>query len=374
MAALLLASPMSVAGPPIGRCLAPAELGRLLQSLRERPVEGWVVVAPEALGFSTLEAARSANGPALGLQVVDSEDPLLHRARPAAADAPRSDRYDWGMWGVVRRVLTDHGDVVEVINDAPEDDPAHCYQWRHGADYRVELRTFVRKADLVPVLARQVEEVFNDGTRVVLAEGVTVALPTRPRRGGLATSGDYMHVEGCVPEDAVALSYEPGERNGTHRVVASAERMLRDDALLLIGGRRFARAARLKSRDLVRVAAAHDADGYVLVELSGACVSLVARVDPTDLVPPFDLQRPRPVLTPRRHARPYRSYTVPVTEPVLWPDGRAAGRLLMPLRYESSAAPVGGRVCFDDLPLGLADAICFAIDNILIEGPHPPAP
>jgi len=218
-------------------------------------VQGFVLVPVKGVKWPSLDEARGSKTP-----VRPSDEVAAHE------------------------VVEDHGDVVEILPAHEDYDHHHCHVHAYGSMRRFKVSTFVRKRDVIPVLAEPVSFAGDDdtsytlqaGSSVVERAGQTLVVP----REGLAFP--------LPPQTKLALSYERVKRlaRPRRRSVGRgyggfelAEPIRVDgDATLKIGRRSF-RAGALTSREQLHVDDTSSAGDDALVTLGGDCYRFTARVD-----------------------------------------------------------------------------------------------
>lgn len=127
---------------------------------------------------------------------------------------------------VPMRVVSVHDDVVEVEPTAD----TQCAWWRmvkpEGLD---NVRLFVKRADLAPVLAKPFKATYKDGSRVSLQAGVAVLGGTVGFNRGV--------VPVKIPDASIGLSYKPHKVAGVPKLT---RKFLLDEATdVMLGGTTF---------------------------------------------------------------------------------------------------------------------------------------
>ncbi len=148
------------------------DLSKVVASLLDQTVEGYVLIHYKTTEYSLLEKARSDQSPSKSIVKLDTEQLQLHMP----LSVKDSLRYNWGSPLIFRKVIKDHGDVVEV-NTTDVDLLEPMGHGGRGADYLYDVVTFVRKKDLVPVLSKPCQKSFENHTRIKLYPGVAVGIP-----------------------------------------------------------------------------------------------------------------------------------------------------------------------------------------------------
>jgi hypothetical protein len=320
-----------------------AELGA---SLAKQKVAGFVVLGRNA--FSSKETARSSKDPGAGALAIDTSS-----ARG-------------GRGATVWKVVSDQGDLVEV-RSLPATTPGHCHGG--GAADPVEVRAFARKTDLLPVLAAEQTERYQDGTVISFAPGSLVGAPVLPRRGGWAVSAAGLTFELKVPAGALTLSYAAPktfsfkrERHNYKmgfdgRYEPPSFREASHPDVLYLNGAAFARGHQLS--DGLREIQSSEAgarEGEELLELASDCVRLkvVGKSAAGDL-----RGGAAGIGGLGGRQRPTR-YRIAKGTALTYPDGSAAGATLADI-VEENPSRAGTRLCFSfrvevDSPLCVAAA------------------
>ncbi len=333
----------------------------LRRRLGQAELSGYALLGPDAVRHPSQAAARAAADPPAGPLQIDT-------ARLAG-------RYPSRRLGVEPvAILADRGPVLRVRGMRRQQRSGHC----HGgaADPRFRLETWVRRADLVPLLGRRVERRFADGTGFALAPGLAVAVPAFARKGGWAVAAAGVALELELPAAAIALAY-PGPQPFEHErprygwarqarspLLGRAHRsrpnsFVADRARLVLDGELIGRADQLSQQ--LALAQNGQADP---VQLATACLKLTLRLEPAV----FSEHKPGAGGLgtiggggSRRRRPPRPAYRVAPGTPVFWPDGRPAGELL--LRLELDKRPdAGGRRCLE--ASGVAVPVCIRAADI----------
>ena len=260
-----------------------------------------------------------------------------------------------GSRGNTWRVVADRGDVVQVESLATSE-PDHCS--RGSADDPVEIRAFLRKADLVPLLSEELTEAFGDGTSVSFALGATVGAPILPKRGGWAVSAEGFVREMKIAPRQLALSYRAPKpfsfarkRNDWGRTLGRAGldgdlsppafREVRRSRVLYLDGAAVVRGSDL-SDDLREVQtsgpAPQGSPADEVLELASPCLRLkVVGSSATG-----DARGGAAGLGGLGGRR--KVYSIPRDTPVLYPDGTVAGKLTADMRW-TDPSERSGRLC-----------------------------
>jgi hypothetical protein len=320
---------------------------------------GPIVVLLACLAVSWEQPAHAQAGRAF---VLVRRDALLH-ARPD----PQSERVrdPWsrrfaariGPFWVMQRV-GEQGDWVEVATVPGFVAGQHCYD-TIGALDALELRFFVRRDAIAPVIARRVERTFDDGTRITLVPGVGLV-----RRGAeyeAQLRGATVRVR-LAPED-VSQSYtgsahiaisrgsnamlEPGaqiELGDDHRVETEeagprAQRSSRVSFSVREAGDARAPAGE-PPRAALAVEAPPDAGNRPRVTVRGDCFEALGFVRRAQLT----MERPHRSVSQLRERR---GTAIRPGAQISWPDGSPAGRATNDAVVEGSMRQDGARMCFD---------------------------
>jgi hypothetical protein len=291
-------------------------LAKWMTKLVERPVSGYAYVWTNAEWFA------KPGGKSVG----------------RIADFADDQRFETHTARMPVRIVAEHGELVEVSTGVGRDD--HCDSSpRELVAY--ELRAFVRKRDLVPVLAKSYSVGYADGTGLTLSAGVVV----RPTEDGIVVDrGVELPLE--VRDDDIALSYaktktrDPGEGAGG---------WLADEAEVKLDGRPLANAgARLSL--FYEIVARDDGPDGSLVQLAARCVTMRVLAAPTD-VKHGGATGLGSIGTGSGTAGVLggtlpRRWRVRATAPAYWPDGTKAGRTVRTITSAMAPLQLGERLCF----------------------------
>lgn len=269
--------------------------------------------AEEMIGKHVLVAAGTElalgpepGAPTLKLRAADDDDPFAYAFE----------------------VITAHDGVLVLAPAQPE---ARCDPGLRGLD--VDAPRFHLPATAVaPVLARESETRFDDGTWVRVRAGAAIVLDGP--QGIVDTGGLRLHAKidpldvgnAFAPAVADAPESTPDSlvrgatiRYGTHRLADPGERLHRD-AL----GRPYV---------LARSRAGDDE----LVDLVAGCASVRARVELAALGDDDDLAPPRPSTMSSLYASPLsETWTVPAGVSASWRNGVPAGKLVVEQHWTSA--------------------------------------
>ena len=276
----------------------------------------------------------------------------------------KSDRYyHWGAALKCREVIADHGDVVEVRTlDTAYDVPEKLGHGGLGADYLFNLITFVRKVDLVPVLATSYEISFNDNTKIKFDPGVAVGIPWNSNETKRAVSIQQMHFEFTFPDSLLGLSYQPI----IHQLNdIEGQSMLDEKAILLLDGKKFCPVSEIRSIRLRTPVTYKIVADKHMVSLVENGISLTLLTD-RNLVKPYTPNIDRPVLTPAYETPPKWYYRVQEGTTVYWDDGRVAGSVRQYFGLHSETAPGDSNWCQIISELFSNEPLCFKLKDIEI--------
>jgi hypothetical protein len=168
-------------------------LHQLHQSLGRLPIEGYALLWEDARVYSSASVDEDAAIGRLGYR-------------------PEDWRAAGGRYMPVK-VVNDLGEMVEVETLSADEARTHCDGSLRGAIDAYSLRMVVPRAELVPVIHRELDHQYDDGSGVYLPPGVAVRATDEGLVARLARGG----VEVPLPPgtDAVGLSYEtPGFADG----------------------------------------------------------------------------------------------------------------------------------------------------------------
>lgn len=307
------------------------DLHKVHQDLVGHKVDGYVLIHESALEYSSAKVARMDSQPARGVVQLDTTR-LDYHSPPRPAD----DRYyHWGSPLIFRQVLADHGDVVEVQN-TDQELPEAVGHGGKGADYRYEIRTFLRKCDLVPVIKSPFRKTFADGTSLTLFPGVAVGVPLNGRRDQRAVSVQQLHFAWAVPDERLALSYRPLREPERP---AESRPMIPEGVELNIGGELWGISDQIRFADLRAPLKTRKTANGLLVSIARPGVELSLLANCADLVEAYQPVIDRPVLLPAFDQPPRWLIRIPQGTTIYWPDGRVAGRTRMFTAKQSVHAP-----------------------------------
>src|SRR5689334_17454888 len=157
----------------------------------------WSIAIVAALG-----APAQAEAPPSGNVLVWADAPLYLDANPSGPSV-RMGTLDLGREKDVGYVVPMH--VVGVKDDLVEVEPTsdvECAWWRLAKPYGLgNLRLFVKRADLAPVLTRPFKASYKDGSSIALEPGVAVLA------GKVAFNRGVVPV--TIPASSIGASYAP---------------------------------------------------------------------------------------------------------------------------------------------------------------------
>ncbi len=330
------------------------QLHAVLEELAEERLEGYVLLSKAAFEYPSIDRARVDGSVGKGMFRLESS--RLDHHTPQGGGS----YYSWGSPVILREVVADHGEVVEV-NDSSIS-PSPLGHGGKGADYLYELRTFLRKIDLVPVLKRPLMYRYDDGTSIKLFPGTAVGLPWSGDESQRAVSVNHLHFDLPVPDDYLALSFTPMLRDDLH---ADAMPMLADGVRLVLNGASWASSSEIRDKQL-RTPVVHSTDGearsFVTLASNGIELKLIAETD--RLVPEYEPQVEGATLTPIYDTPPRWFYRIPAGTTVYWADGRRAGRTRRFIGKQSHVPPSGSMWCEVYTEIMRSEPICFRVADI----------
>ncbi len=331
------------------------QLHAVLEELIEERVEGYVLVSKAAFEYSSIDRARVDGSVGKGL--IRLESGRLDQHTPPGGGS----YYLWGSPVLFREVVADHGDVVEVNTTLGflRESLGHGGK---GAGYLYELRTFIRKIDLVPVLKRPLMYSYDDGTSIKVFPGTAVGLPWNGDETQRAVSVNHLHFDLPVPDDYLALSFTAKSRDEQH---AEATPMLADRVKLVLNGASWASTSEIRDKNL-RTPIHHSTNGasrlFVTLASNGIELKLIAETQ--RLVPEYEPQVEGPTLTPIYDTPPRWFYRIPAGTTVYWADGRRAGRTRRFIGKQSHVPPSGSMWCEVYTAIMKSEPICFRVADI----------
>lgn len=320
-----------------------------LGSLHWTRIEG--LDGPAASTESPLEGvtAKLAKRPLAGFAYVWHNAPWFADARSGevgrVAEFADDERFTTRSGRVPVQIVADAGDRVEVRTIAGRSD-LHCDSDDGGALGHYDLRAFVRKRDLVPVLAKSYAVGYADGTGVTVSAGEVV----RPVEDGwMVDSGIELPVD--LQDDDVALSFL---RVSPQTTRGRDTGWIEETATIRLDGHRLAEGRDAASFALV---SRNDANDGALVQLTNRCISM--RV----LVPKNAVRQGGGSGTGMLGSRSRREWTIRAEARAYWKDGRDAGRTTRTRTTTDEPQTIDGRQCFT---LGLLP-ICHDAQDVVEE-------
>jgi len=268
-------------------------------------------------------------------------------------DEQRFDPY-YGRFAV--KVLADHGDYVTVETLGRDDPVVRCALSRSRLSRRVDgfhsvtggyrLRWSVPRTDLAPLLTREVEHAFDDGSLIKTAAGVGVI----PRDSGTAVLLGKTAIRVPLSESDVGLSYT-GE--GLARPRRFTHEILEQRAMFHLGETSF--TGMLLDRYL-SVTGMASIDDVLFVDFWDECLSLTLRSENTD---PF-VRGGVGIggLGGRGRARRYR---IAEGARAYWRSGHDAGVTRREMFFGSEPETIGERRCFEIVE-GIS--VCHDADDV----------
>lgn len=333
------------------------KLSERIASLLNDPVSGYVLVHHDALHWTSAQEARDEQSPSLGMVRLEGDHFHLHMPDSVT----RSDLYNWGSPFVCRKVIEDHGDVVLV--EALDDDDVVPEKLGHGglgADYIYNLRTWVRKSDLVPVLTSACKFMYEDSTQIIFETGVAVGIPWNGDESQRVVSVHQMHFKYQVPDELLGLSYEP--EIGI-LPVTGIHVMLDEESDLFVDGRKFCSVSEIRKEVLRTPGRYWMQDEHQMVELVSHGLRVIARTN-KDLVEPYVPNNDRPVMTAAFPTPPRWYYRIDEGTTAYWEDGRKAGQVRQFFSYASTVGPDGDMWCEIHRELYPNIKVCFRVEDI----------
>lgn len=328
-------------------------------------VRGAVVSVVLGAMFLVLVVAVAAPAPPVGAQdgafVLVKRSAFLHAQPDARAEKVRD---AWGTrWAqrlgpfVVARFVAERGDWVEVATIPSFRATEHCYGTIPGIE-GLDLRFFVRAADVAPVTATRITRSFDDGSRITLLPGV--GLQSRGRnRYEASVRGASVRVE--LQASEIGRRYDAGTKLSATRMIGllhpGASMSLANDVRIQTeAGPRRPRAAsgtitftaadaRGGGGEPPRAVFAVDAPP----QATGPRITATIRTDcleATGIIRGNDITRDRPT-RPAADVGGHRGTSLQLGTALYWPDGAQAGRVAAPAALDGSPTPAGPKICFD---------------------------
>ncbi len=228
------------------------------------------------------------------------------------------------------RIVTEAGDRVEFRTLGGRDE-LHCDAAGHDDELRdYELRAFVRKRDLVPVLPKSYSVGYADGTGVTVSAG-SVVRPVAANEW-VVDRGVELPVE--LELDDVALSYARVKPQTTR---GHDTGWIAESATVRLDGHRLAQGSELAGFALV---SRNDSNTGALVQLTNRCVSM--RV----LVPPDAVRAGGGGGMGTIGNRSQHTWTIRADAKAYWQDGHEAGRTVRARTTTDRPLIADGRMCF----------------------------
>jgi len=330
-------------------------LSETIAQLLDETVNGYVLITKSALEYSSIKKAREDLSIPKSIAKFDTDRLHLH----APLSEINEQLYKWGSPLICRKVVADHGDVVEV-STLDVEEPEKLGHGGLGADYLFSLKTFIRKVDLVPVLAVPCKIEFGDKTMIEFDPGVAVGIPWNSDETKRAVSIQQMHFEFSIPDSLLALSYQP---RLSELMAIEGQMMLDELANLLLNGKKFCPVSEIRLTRL-RTPVTHIRNGEKnIIVLVTNGIKLTLQTD-RDLVKPYTPNIDRPVLTPKYETPPRWYYRVREGTTVYWDNGRVAGSVRQFFGYQSEVAPGESSWCEIISELFSNEPLCFKLGDI----------
>ncbi len=333
---------------------------RLSESIKRlvvQPVDGYVLTTRSALEYSSAEKARQDTSPPHSIAKFDTEKVHLHLPLSVKNDQ----LYNWGSPLICRKVIADLGDVVEV-NTLDDEEPEKLGHGGLGADYMFNLKTFVRKVDLVPVLAFPFKVEFEDMTYIEFDPGVAVGIPWNSDETKRAVSVQQMHFEFSIPDSHLALSYNPVLHNLKN---IEGQLMLDEQANLFLGEKEFCPVSEIRKTRLRTPMTTTEKGDKKFVEIIANGIKLRVQTD-RELVKAYTPNIDLPTLTPKYDTPPRWYFRIQEGTPVYWDDGRFAGKVRQYFGSYSEMAPGDSTWCELKSELFSNEILCFKLDDIQV--------
>lgn len=229
-----------------------------------------------------------------------------------------------------------------------------------GADYMYEVKTFVRKKDLVPVLSEVYTNAFDDGTSVKLYPGVAIGIPWGGNKNQRAISVQQLHFKFNVPDELLSLSYYPE----LFSLEELDKRMMLDEkAMLSLGYSNLFPVSQIRPNrlrtpvDVIK----NELGNFIRLRENG--IELILRTS-SDLVSPYVPNINRPIMTARYQTAPRWYYRVNEGTTIYWEDGLVAGKVRQFFGYQSETPPVDGLWCEIRSEFLKNEELCFRTADI----------
>jgi len=330
-------------------------LSEAIAQLLDKKVDGYVLITKSALEYSSLDKARKDLSSPKSIAKLDTDN--LHLHMPLSVINKKL--YNWGSPLTCRKVVADHGDVVEV-SMLDDDEPEKLGHGGLGADYLFRLKTFVRKVDLVPVLAVLYKVEFEDKTQIEFGPGVAIGIPWNADETKRAVSIQEMHFKFSIPDSLLSLSYQPKLQELMN---LDGQMMLNENANLFLNGKKFCPVSEIRNTRLRTPTNQIENGENHMVELVANGIKLTLQTD-RNLVNHYEPNIDRPTLTPKYKTPPRWYYRFQEGTPVYWDDGRVAGSVRQYFGHQSVVAPGDSTLCEIIAELLQNELLCFKLDDI----------
>lgn len=242
------------------------------------------------------------------------------------------------------RVIEDHGRAVEIETISREEARRHCDGGVRRSLDAYKLRAFVPRSELVPVVAKEIEQEYEDGSVAHAPPGVAI----RPTENALLLrlAGGAIEVPARPDRDQIALSYdEPGFPEGRLGHEPMSEQ-LDPAAPLSLAGRPV--QLRMLSGDAGRprwVREDHGGGGSRVL-MGDRCIAVVVTSeDPNPVAERVDAGFGLSGLSGGSSSADYR-YEVRGGATVMWPDGERAGVTRKVAMHSEEPERIDGLQCF----------------------------
>lgn len=287
-------------------------------------------------------------GAGADLRVAGGADAPRLRLRPPGPDAPVAYAF----------AVVDHAEGLLVVEPAAPE--ARCDPGLPSLGL-TGVRFYLAPESVSPVLARESETRFDDGTRVRLRSGVAIV---QDGPDGVVDVGG-MRVHAAIDPRDVGNAFDPAVAappEGSTDTIAP-------DAVLRHGEHALSTTRWLyhDAAGQLRVVGRSGTGDGERVEVVSACASVRARID----------GRARPAPAPGAKMTGVlgsmgASWSVPVGAAATWRDGSAAGTLVAARRFERAGKRQRGRRCFsvDDVDSPFEPyELCFAAKEVTHDDP-----
>ena len=327
----------------------------VVSSLKHDSVIGIVLIGINALQYSSADQARRDTSGPKSIIRFESENFALHTPVKEKIEP----WYHWGSNLIARKVIRDLGDVVEV-KSMDDELPEKLGHGGLGADYLYIVTTYLRKVDLVPVVAKTHKNEFSDGSFLVLGPGAAVGIPWNGDEKKRMVSVQHLHFETNVPDSLLALSYEAELETDIEKENSP---MLPEKANIFLNGKILCPISEIRQKKLRTPDFLKKIDNIDFFLLSEPGIKLFVQSD-SKVVDNYQPNIKSPVLTAAFEDPPRWYYRMEEGTPIYWPDGRQAGVVRQYYGSQSTTAPEDGRWChiFREFLPNLK--LCYKLEDI----------